>query len=56
MRATKRQRHSQMEKQASCGEPDAGLNPRILGSRPEPKADTQLLSYPGIPTYIFNVK
>ena len=24
-----------------CREPDAGLDPRTLGSRPEPKADAQ---------------
>ena len=29
--------------------PDVGLDPRILGSRPEPKADAQSLSHPGIP-------
>ena len=28
-----------------CGEPDAGLDPRTLGSPPEPKA----LSHPGAP-------
>ena len=33
-----------------CGEPDAGLDPRAQRSHPEPKADTQLLSHPGIPT------
>ena len=34
---------------APCGEPDVGLNPGTPGSRPEPKADTQSLSHPGIP-------
>ena len=38
-----------MEKQAPRREPDVGLDPRTLGSRPEPKADAQLLSYPGDP-------
>ena len=33
----------------SCGEPDAGLNPRTPGSQPELKADTQPLSHPGAP-------
>ena len=33
----------------SPGEPDAGLNPGIPGSHPEPKADVQPLSHPGIP-------
>ena len=41
-----RQRHRQREKQAPCREPDVGLNPRPLGSRPEPKADVQPLSHP----------
>ena len=31
-----------------CREPDAGLDPRILGSHPEPKADAQPLSHPGV--------
>ena len=44
-----RQRRRQREKQAPCGEPDVGPDPRTLGSRPEPKADAQLLSHPGIP-------
>ena len=30
-------------------EPDVVLDPRTLGSRPEPKADAQLLSHPGVP-------
>ena len=32
--------------------PDAGLDPRTLGSCPEPKADTQPLSHPGAPEVI----
>ena len=32
------------------GKPDARLDPRIPGSRPELKADAQPLSHPGIPT------
>ena len=44
-----RQRHRQREKPASYGEhEEAGLDPRTLGSQPEPKADTQPLSHPGI--------
>ena len=38
-----------MEKQAPCGESDAGLDPRTPGSHPESKADTQPLSHPGVP-------
>ena len=44
-----RQRHRQREKQAPPGEPDVGLDPRTLGSHPEPKADAQPLSHPGAP-------
>ena len=40
-----RQRHRQREKQAPCGEPDVGLDPGTLGSRPEPTADAQPLSH-----------
>ena len=43
-----RQRHRQREKQAPCREPDVGLNSGTLGSRPEPKADAQPLSHPGV--------
>ena len=39
MRDTERQKHRQREKQAPCRELDMGLNPRTLGSQPEPKAD-----------------
>ena len=41
------------EKQAPHGEPDAGLDPRILGSGPELKAVAQPLSYPDAPVYHF---
>ena len=52
MRDTQREAETQVEgKQAPCGEPDAGLNPRTLGSRPEPKADAQPLSHSGVPTF-----
>ena len=47
-RERERQRHRQREKQAPCREPDVGLDPRTPGSGPEPKADAQLLSHPGI--------
>ena len=30
-------------------DPNAGLDPRTPGSLPEPKADTQPLSHPGVP-------
>ena len=42
------QRHRQREKQAPYREPDEGIHPEAPGSRPETKADTQLLSHPGI--------
>ena len=44
MRDAERQR----EKQTPCGEPSVRLNPGALGSGPEPKADAQPLSHPGI--------
>ena len=40
--------HRQEDKQAPCREPDAELNPRTLGSHPEPKADAQPLCHPGV--------
>ena len=46
---TERQRHRQREKQAPFREPDRALDPRTPGSRPEPRADAQSLSYPGAP-------
>ena len=49
MRDTDRERHRQREKQAPCGEPDVGLDPRTPGSRPKPKADAQSLGHPGVP-------
>ena len=52
MRDTERGRDRQGEKQAPCREPDAGLDPRIPRSRPEPKADAQPLSHPGVPCLI----
>ena len=42
-----KQRCRKREKQAPCGEPHEGLDPRTLGSWPEPNADTQPLSHPG---------
>ena len=39
-----RWRHRQREKQVPCGEPDAGLDPRIQESLPRLKADTQPLN------------
>ena len=61
MRDTERggQRHRQREKQVPCREPDAGLDPGSLGSRPGLKADAQLLGHPGILKgiiYIQNLK
>ena len=42
-------RHRQREKQAPHGEPDVGLDPRTLGSRPKPRQTR--LSHPGIPSF-----
>ena len=49
MRGTERQRQWQREKQAPCGEPNVGLDPKTPGSCPEPKADAQPLSPPEAP-------
>ena len=38
MRERERERNRQREKQASCREPDMGLDPGTLGSHPGPKA------------------
>ena len=48
-----RQRHRQREKQAPCSEPNVGLDPMTPGSWPEPKADAQPLSHPGILAFRF---
>ena len=52
MRDTERQRHRQRERQAPCGKPDAGFDPKTPGSRPEPKTDAQPLSHPRAPGFI----
>ena len=42
-------RHTEADREAgSYGEPNEGLNPRTPGSCPEPKADAQPLSQPGV--------
>ena len=48
-----RQRHRQREKQTPCREPEVGLDPETPGLCPKPKADTQPLSHPGIPSSFF---
>ena len=52
-RERKAETQAEREKQAPCREPDVGLDPRTPGSRPESKADAQLLSYPGVPQLNF---
>ena len=52
-RERERQRHRQREKQAPCRKPYVGLDCRTLRSCPEPKADAQPLSYPGVPIFGF---
>ena len=42
-------KHEQREGQSMIREPSEGLDPRTLGSRPEPKAEAQPLSHPGVP-------
>ena len=48
MKDRERQRHRKREKQTPCREPNVGLGPGTPGSYPEPKADAQLLSHPGV--------
>ena len=49
MRDTERQSHRQRKKKAPCREPHVGLDPRAPESRPDLKADAQLLSHSGVP-------
>ena len=49
MRDTEEAETWQREKQAPSGKPDVGLDLGTPGLCPEPKADTQLLSHPGVP-------
>ena len=48
--------HRQREKQAPHREPDAGLDPRTLGSCPEAEAEAQPVSHPGIPCCYFELE
>ena len=50
-RESERQRYRQREKQVPCRKPNMGLDLGTPGSRPEPKADAQPLSHPGIPKH-----
>ena len=45
-----RERQRQAEGEALHGEPDAGLDPGTPGSQPEPKAEAQPPSHPGVLT------
>ena len=46
MRDTERGRDTgRVRNRLHAGSPDVGLDPRTLGSHPEPKADAQLLSH-----------
>ena len=49
-------RDRERETQAPCREPDVGLDPGTLGSRPEPKAATQPLSPPRLPWNFILIK
>ena len=55
MRHTEREAETHTEKRPPFGEPDAGLDPRTLGSYPEPEADAQPLSNPRAPWQAFNL-
>ena len=52
-RERERQRHRQREKQAPCRDPDVGLNPGSLGSRPGQEAALNPLSHQGCPCGLF---
>ena len=52
------EREAEIQAEGEAGsmrEPDVGLDPGTLGSHPEPKAEAQLLSHPGVPTSNFQV-
>ena len=54
MRDTEREAETRAEGEAGPrGEPDVGLDPRTPGSCPEPKADAQPLSHPGVSELYF---
>ena len=56
MRDTEREAERWQKGEAgSLWEPDAGLNPRTPGSRPEPKAGAQPLSHPCVPLLRFMI-
>ena len=52
-REREREREAETQAEGEAGsmhrEPDVGFDPRSPGSRPEPKADAQPLSHPGVP-------
>ena len=50
-REKEREAETQQQKQAPCRELDVGLDPSIPGSCPEPKADAQPLSHPGVSVF-----
>ena len=57
MRDTQREAEPQAEGEAgSLQGARWGLHPRTLGSRPEPKADAQPLSHPGVPHLVKSYK
>ena len=49
MRDKERQRHRQREKEATCGEPDVGLDPGTPESYPGGKTDAHPLTHLGVP-------
>ena len=51
-----RQRHRQRKKQAPCGDPDVGLDPRSPGSGPGAEGSAKPLSHPGCPMTGFLIK
>ena len=56
MRDTQRERGAETQAEGEAGsllEPDIGLDPKTLGSRPKLKADAQPLSHPGVLFLVF---
>ena len=51
----RRQRYRQREKQTPSRDPDVGLDPRTPASHPEPKAEAQLGSHPGVPIFVLKI-
>ena len=55
MKDTEKEREAETQAEGEAGSlqgSNAGLNPRTLGSLPEPKTDAQPLTHPGAPFFL----